>query len=398
MLKGKRIVVGVTGGIAAYKACDLVSQLKKLRAEVDVIMTQSALKFVQPQSFQALSQNPVIVDMFETPRYWDIEHISLAQKADILVVAPATANIIGKVANGIADDMLSTTIMASTARVVFAPAMNTKMYENPIVQENIKRLKALGYHFISPGAGRLACGDVGVGKLADVADIVKYITHYLTTPLDLQGKAVLITAGPTVEAIDPVRYLSNHSSGKMGYALAEAAKARGAKVTLVTGPTKLNPPQGVEVIPVASAQEMLEAVKERYDAQDVVIKAAAVADYRPAQVFEQKIKKQEGEEGLTLHLVKNPDIARELGKIKTHQLLVGFAAETNDLFPNAMEKIRKKNLDLIVANDVTQQGAGFNADTNIVHIIDREGNRVTLDQAPKLEIAHGILNEIVKRL
>jgi len=396
MLKGKRIVVGVTGGIAAYKACDLVSQLKKLQAEVNVIMTQSAVKFVQPQSFQALSQNSVTVDMFETPRYWDIEHISLAQKADVLVVAPATANLIGKVANGIADDMLSTTIMASTARVIFAPAMNTKMYENPLVQDNMTKLKALGYDFVSPGAGRLACGDVGVGKLADIAAIVKSITDILTSPLDFQGKSVLITAGPTVEAIDPVRYLSNHSSGKMGYALAEAAKARGARVTLVSGPTNLSPPQGIEFIGVESAQEMLEAVKERYDAQDVVIKAAAVADYRPEQVWDKKIKKQDG--GLTLRLVKNPDIAKELGAIKTHQLLVGFAAETDHLMDYAKEKIQKKNLDLIVANDVTQQGAGFGSDTNIVHIIDRDGRVVTLDQAPKLKIAHGILNEILKQL
>lgn len=392
MLKGKRIVVGVSGGIAAYKACDLVSKLKKLNAEIDVIMTRSAMEFVQPQTFQALTQNPVTVDMFQTPRYWDIEHISLAQKADVLVVAPATANIIGKVANGIADDMLSTTIMASTAKIVFAPAMNTKMYENKIVQHNIERLKQLGYLFVSPGSGRLACGDVGVGKLADVDEIVQFIINTAMPKQDLAGKRVLITAGPTVEKIDPVRYITNHSSGKMGYALAEGAKSRGAEVILVSGPTNLVPPVGVDFIPVQSTDEMLQAVMGRYDEQDIVIKAAAVADYRPESISNRKIKKQEG--SLSIQLVRNPDILMELGKKKNKQILVGFAAETDNVIDYAKGKIQKKNLDLIVANDVTQEGAGFGTDTNVVYLIDREGNTKQLDLAPKLDIAHKILDRI----
>lgn len=396
MLKGKRIVVGVTGGIAAYKACDLVSKLKKLEAEVDVIMTKSAAEFIQPQTFQALSQNPVTVDMFQTPRYWDIEHISLAQKADVLVVAPATANVIGKVANGIADDMLTTTIMASTAKVVFAPAMNTKMYLNKIVQQNMEKLRGLGYYFINPGSGRLACGDVGVGKLCDIDEIVQFVIHQALMPQDFQGKSILITAGPTVEAMDPVRYLTNHSSGKMGYALAEAAKARGATVTLVSGPTNLQPPSGVAFVPVQSAAEMLEAVMDRYQEQQIVIKSAAVADYRPERVEKSKIKKQD--DSLTINFVRNPDILLELGKIKGNQILVGFAAETDQVIEYAKKKMKKKNLDLIVANDVSQEGAGFGTDTNAVYLIDQQEGVQPLKMAPKLEIAHKILDKIKEML
>lgn len=396
MLKGKRVVVGVTGGIAAYKACDLVSKLKKLQAEVDVIMTKAATEFVQPQTLQALSQNPVIVDMFQSPRYWDIEHISLAQKADVLVVAPATANVIGKVANGIADDMLTTTIMASTAKVVFAPAMNTKMYENKIVQQNMEKLRGLGYGFIQPGSGRLACGDVGVGKLSDIDEIVQFVVNLTQIPQDLKDLPILITAGPTIEAIDPVRFLTNHSSGKMGYSLAEAAKARGARVTLVSGPTHLQPPAGVEFVPVQTAVEMLGAVMDRYDDQQVVIKAAAVADYRPERVSEKKIKKQD--DSLTINFVRNPDILLELGKAKKQQFLVGFAAETNQVVEYAIEKIKKKNLDLIVANDISQEGAGFGSDTNIVLLIDPQERVQPLEKANKSEIANKILDKIKEML
>lgn len=391
MLKEKKIVVGVTGGVAAYKACDIVSRLKKLGATVDVIMTKSAMEFVKPHTFQALSQNPVITELFETPRHWDIEHISLAQKADMILIAPATANIIGKVANGIADDMLSTTIMASTAKIVFAPAMNTKMYENPIHQTNMDKLKALGYSFISPQSGRLACGDIGTGKLADVDTIIDYVLASRHEKKDLEGKRILITAGPTVETIDPVRFITNHSSGKMGYALAEAASNRGALVTLVSGPTKLQPPPKVEFIPIKSTLDMYNAVMKRFQQQDIVIKAAAVADYRPENPADIKIKKQDGD--LTLTLVRNPDILQELGKIKLDKVLVGFAAETNNIVEYAKAKVQKKNLDFIVANDITQQGAGFGVDTNIVYFIDKAGNIVKIDKSSKSEIAHNILNK-----
>ncbi|MBM7614515.1 bifunctional phosphopantothenoylcysteine decarboxylase/phosphopantothenate--cysteine ligase CoaBC [Alkaliphilus hydrothermalis] len=394
MLTGKNIVVGVSGGIAAYKACDIVSRLRKLGAEINVILTESAAEFVQPQTFQALTSNPVTIDMFETPRYWDIEHISLAQKADILLVAPATANIIGKVANGIADDMLSTTIMASTAKVIFAPAMNTKMFENVIVQENIKKLRELGYYFIDPASGRLACGDLGVGKLADPEKIVEDVLALALPKQDLQGKNILVTAGPTVEAIDPVRFLSNRSSGKMGYAIAEAAQARGAKVTLVSGPTHLKTPTGVKLISTTSAISMYEAVLEHFSQQDIVIKAAAVGDYRPENPSAVKIKKQEG--NLSINLVRNPDILLELGKKKEHQILVGFAAETNNLLEYAKGKLEKKNADLMVANDVSQEGAGFGTDTNTVHIIDRQGKEIKIERASKLEVAHKILDKTLE--
>lgn len=391
MLKEKNVVVGVTGGIAAYKACDVVSRLKKLNANVDVIMTESATEFVKPQTFQALSHNPVITSMFETPRYWDIEHISLAQKSDLILIVPATANIIGKVANGIADDMLSTTIMASTGKVVFAPAMNTKMYQNQILQSNIEKLKSFGYYFIAPESGRLACGDIGAGKLADPEKIIQYIIGLLTPVKDLSGKKVLITAGPTVEEIDPVRFITNRSTGKMGYALAEAAAERGADVTLVSGPTHITPPQGVKFISVRSALDMYKTVLAQFEEQHIVIKSAAVADYRPENISAKKIKKEDG--NLTLTFVRNPDILMELGKIKKQQILVGFAAETNDLVENAKNKIKKKNLDFIVANDVTEEGAGFASDTNIVHLIDKNGNSTKLEKSSKLQIAHRILDK-----
>ena len=392
MLEGKNILLGVTGGIAAYKACDIVSRLIKLNANIDVIMTKSAMEFVRPHTFQALSQNPVITDTFQSPRYWDIEHISLAQKADVFLIAPATANIIGKVANGIADDMLSTTIMASDAKIVFAPAMNTQMYANPILKDNIKKLKDLNYHFIEPGLGRLACGDIGRGKLADVDEIINYILNLESQVEDLKEKKILITAGPTVEAIDPVRYITNHSTGKMGYAIAEAASKRGADVTLVSGPTKITAPKNVTLISVKSALEMYDAVMENFESQDIIIKSAAVADYRPEEYSNNKMKKQTDD--LVLKLVRNPDILLELGKRKTKQKLVGFAAETNNLIEHAKEKRIKKNLDLIVANDITQEGAGFGTDTNIVYLIDKYDNITKINKSDKFQIAHKILDKI----
>jgi len=394
MLKNTNVVLGVTGGIAAYKACDIVSRLKKLQANVDVIMTKSATEMVQAHTFQALSQNPVITDTFNTPRYWDIEHISLAQKADILLVAPATANIIGKVANGISDDMLSTTIMASTAKVIFAPAMNTKMYENRIVQQNIEKLTSLGYQFIEPASGRLACGDIGRGKLADVDEIIEFVINIAKPNRDLEGKRVLITAGPTRESLDPVRFITNHSSGKMGYSLAEAAVERGADVTLISGPTNLCPPKGVRLIKINTTLDMYNAVMKNYINQHIIIKSAAVADYRPETVSTSKIKKNEG--NLTLTLVRNPDILKELGCLKEDRVLVGFAAESDNVIENAKGKINRKNLDFIVANDITEEGAGFGTDTNIVNIIDKNGEIEKVEKSSKIEIAHRILDKAKK--
>ncbi len=392
MLKGKKIVLGVSGGIAAYKACELVSRLKKLEAEVHVIMTDSAARFVTPLTFQSLTLNQVAVDMFEAPKYWEIEHISLAKLADVFVIAPATANIIGKLANGIADDMLTTTAMATKAQVIIAPAMNTNMYDNPVVQRNIKLLKELGYSFAEPEEGRLACGDVGKGKMADPAVIEKAIIDALSLKQDFAGKTILVTAGPTREAIDPVRFISNHSTGKMGYAIAEKAAQRGAKVYLVSGPTNLETPCGVTRLDVVSAKEMHSKVMELFPVCDIVIKAAAVADYAPETAYSQKLKKSAEE--LELKLTKNPDILYELGKIKGDKIIVGFAMETEQLVENAALKVRKKNLDFIVANDLNEAGAGFAADTNIVKLIDGDGNIESIPLKKKHEVADIILDRI----
>ncbi|HNR05213.1 MAG TPA: bifunctional phosphopantothenoylcysteine decarboxylase/phosphopantothenate--cysteine ligase CoaBC [Bacillota bacterium] len=393
MLSGKKIVLGVSGGIAAYKACDIVSRLKKLNADVHVIMTASAEKFVTPLTFQSLSLNQVAVDMFDTPNYWEIEHISLAKLADVIVIAPATANIIGKLANGIADDMLSTTIMATKAKVLIAPAMNTNMYENPVLQRNIKLLSELGYIMIPPTEGRLACGDVGKGKMAEPAVIEKSIIDLLNPGQDMAGRTVLVTAGPTREAIDPVRFISNNSTGKMGYAIARQAALRGAKVYLVSGPTILDTPIGVERYNVISAEEMYSKVMELFPKCDIVIKAAAVADYAPMTAYSQKVKKSGNQ--LELKLKKNPDILFELGKIKGDKILVGFAMETENLVENAAEKVKKKNLDFIAANDLNEAGAGFAAETNAVKLIDREGNIENIPLKMKDEIADIILDRIV---
>jgi phosphopantothenoylcysteine decarboxylase / phosphopantothenate---cysteine ligase len=393
MLQGKNVVLGVSGGIAAYKACDIVSWLKKLNANVYVIMTKSATEFVTPLTFQALSQNPVAVDIFEKPNSWEIEHITLAKRADLLVIAPATANIIGKLANGIADDMLSTTVLATKATVVIAPAMNTNMYTNSIVQLNIEKLKSLGVRFIAPQTGRLACGDIGEGKLAPVETIVDEIIKSLTRTKDFLGKKVLITAGPTREAIDPVRFISNHSSGKMGYALAKAAVERGAEVTLVSGPVSLEKPSGLgKFILVESAAEMYTAVMDNYKQQDIIIKAAAVGDFRPKTSSAEKIKKST--DTLAIELEKNVDILSELGKVKGDKILVGFAAETQKLLAHAREKLVNKNLDLIIANDLTQQGAGFGIDTNIIKIIDKSGHITDYPKMSKLDLGHLILDRI----
>ncbi|SEO31019.1 bifunctional phosphopantothenoylcysteine decarboxylase/phosphopantothenate--cysteine ligase CoaBC [Propionispora vibrioides] len=402
MIDGKNIVVGVSGGIAAYKAVELVSRLKKAGATVYVIMTKAATEFVTPLTFRELSGNPVAVDLWSEVKHWNVEHIALASTADLFVVAPATANIIGKVANGIADDMLSTTIMATQAPVIMAPAMNTNMYNNPLVQQNIAKLTALGYSFIEPASGMLACGVEGQGRLPEPACIVDYIVDFMKKQLanpanpveknDLVGRKVIVTAGGTREPLDPVRYIGNRSSGKMGYALAEAAKARGAQVTLISGPTKLKPPEGVAYVPVETAAEMRQAVLAEYQVADIVIKAAAVADYKPQQVALQKIKK--AGDTLTLVLEKNPDILLELGQRKNQQILIGFAAETESLLEHAGDKLMRKNLDMIVANDVTQAGAGFNADTNIVKLLYRDGRIEEIAQMTKRELADVIFDKI----
>ena len=394
MLKNKTVVIGVSGGIAAYKACDVVSRLKKLNANVHVIMTKSATEFVTPLTFQSLSQNYVVSDMFEEPKTWDVEHISLAKKADVFLIAPATANVIGKVANGICDDMLTTTVMATTGKVLIAPAMNTNMYKNPILQRNINILKELGYNFVNPESGRLACGDMGEGKLASPEIIVNAVIDLLNNrEKDLQGKKIMITAGPTVESIDPVRYLTNRSTGKMGYAIAKMAADRGADVTLVSGPTNITPPANLKkLIKIQSAEEMYNAIINNFDENQVIIKSAAVADYKPKTYSNKKIKKSNDD--LVIELDRNKDIAYELGKIKKDKILVGFAAETNDLIENAKGKVNKKNLDFIVANDLTEEGAGFGTDTNIVKIIDKEGNISKYPQMKKDEVANVILDKV----
>ena len=390
----KTVVLGVSGGIAAYKACDVVSRLRKENIQVNVIMTKHATEFVSALTFQSISQNPVAVEMFEPVTNWDIEHISLAKKADIFLIAPATANVIGKIANGIADDMLSTTVMATKAPVVIAPAMNTNMYENPVTQANIQKLKDLGYIFIEPGYGRLACGDLGPGKLAEPDLIVENIKFLLNKTDELKGKNVLVTAGPTQEAIDPVRYITNKSTGKMGYALAYQAALMGAKVTLVTGPTNIEMPFGIsEVIKIKSAGQMYEAVTSRFDEMDIVIKSAAVADYKPKNISDSKIKKSDSD--LVLELDRNKDILFELGKLKTKQVLVGFAAETDDLIANAQKKLAKKNLDFIVANDLKQEGAGFAGDTNIAKLLFADGNIEELPIMTKNQLSKEIYDKII---
>jgi phosphopantothenoylcysteine decarboxylase/phosphopantothenate--cysteine ligase len=392
MLKGKVIILGVTGGIAAYKAVELLRLLTKAGATVHVIMTRAAQEFVTPLTFQTLSMNPVTTDLFNLISEREIGHIALADRADLVIIAPATANMIGKIAGGIADDMLSTTVMATKAPVLVAPAMNVNMYENPCYRENEEKLRRLGYLIVAPASGLLACGWEGQGKLQEPAIIFAEAEAVLTAK-DLAGERIIITAGPTREEIDPVRFISNHSSGKMGYALARAAGMRGADVTLITGPTCREIPWGVTAVRVTTALEMREAVMTRLAASTVVIKAAAVADYRPDARSEQKIKK--GAAAMTIPLVKNPDILAELGRQGDGQrILVGFAAETGDLMENAAKKLAEKNIHLIVANDVSQPGAGFNVDTNIARLIFRDGRVEELPLMAKAELADVILDRV----
>ncbi len=391
MLKGRKIVLGVTGGIAAYKAAELVRELVKAQAEVHVVMTRNAQAFITPLTFQTLSGNPVTTELFNLIAESEIGHIALADRAEVLVIAPATANIIGKIAAGIADDMLTTIVMATQAPVLLAPAMNVHMWENPICQENIQRLRSQGYHFIDPEAGELACGYEGKGRLAEIPAIVEEI-RALLSPKDFSGEKVLVTAGPTEEPIDPVRFLSNRSSGKMGFALARAARRRGAEVTLISGPTALPVPPQMKYIAVRSAAQMREAVLNHLESASILIMAAAVSDYRPKQKAPEKIKKSKLETVVELEL--NPDILAEAGKKKKSRIMVGFAAETENLLQNTREKLEKKNLDLIVANDVTLPGAGFKADTNIVKIMDRSGKVEEVPLMTKEDLADRILDRI----
>ncbi len=391
MLKDKKVILGVSGGIAVYKAVELLRLLTKAGAVVHVIMTRAAREFVAPLTFQTLSSNPVHTELFNLISEQEIGHISLADRADLFIIAPATANIIGKLACGIADDMLTTTVMATKAKVLIAPAMNVNMYTNPVYRDNEERLRRLGYLFVPPEKGELACGWEGEGKLAAPETIFEAAVAALT-PKTLTGETVLVTAGPTREEIDPVRFISNHSSGKMGYALAREAQRRGGRVILVSGPVSLAPPPGVELVTVESAAEMREAVMARVGGCTVVIKAAAVADYRPLEREQAKIKKQTGE--LTLRLVKNPDILAELGRLTERPFLVGFAAETDNLEAGAAKKLEEKNLDMIVANDVSQPDAGFNVDTNAARLLFRDGRMVECPLMSKKELAGLILDYV----
>lgn len=392
----KCVVIGVTGGIAVYKALDVISALRKKDIEVHVIMTESASKFVNPLTFQSISQNMVVTDMFAEPKAWEIQHISLAQKADLMLIAPATANVIGKISNGIADDMLSTTVMATKAKVLIAPAMNTNMYQNTIVQNNISKLKDFGYKFIEPASGRLACGDIGIGKLADVNTIVERVIEELEDKeQDLLGKKVLVSAGPTIAPIDPVRYITNRSTGKMGYAIAKEARDRGAEVILVSGPTNLEPPKNVKIINIKTNEEMKKEILQNFKWADIVIKSAAVADYKPKEYSKEKIKKGEGD--LNICLTRDNDILKFLGEIKTHQVLVGFAAESNNVLENAERKLKNKNLDFIVANDITSSDTGFGSEDNKVVILSKNNEKLELEKMSKKEVASNIFDMILEK-
>ena len=393
MIKNKTVIVGVTGSIAAYKAADLVSKLKKESVDVHVIMTKNAKEIIGPITFDTLSGNKCITDTFDRDHDYNVEHVALAKKADAFIIAPATANVIGKLANGIADDMLTTTALAFQKTIMLAPAMNTAMFENKIVQDNIKKLKNYGYEIIEPDDGHLACGDTGKGKLPDVSIILEHIYNAIEFEKDMAGKKVLVTAGPTVEHFDPVRFISNHSTGKMGYELARVAAARGADVTLISGPVNITPPVGVNLIQVESAADMFEAVKSNYSDKDMIIKAAAVADYTPEVISDEKIKKND--ERNTARLVKTNDILAWLGENKKQgQFVCGFAMETKDLIENASAKMREKNADMIIANNLKTPGAGFAVDTNVISIITSKGVE-KLPQMTKHEDAVEILNRIV---
>lgn len=395
MLTGKTVVLGVTGSIAAYKMANLTSMLVKQHADVYVLMTKNATNFIHPITFETLTNHKTLVDTFDRNFNYNIEHVSLAKKADIVLVAPASANVIGKIANGIADDMLTTTVMACKCKKLIAPAMNTQMFENPIVQDNLKKLEHYGMTVIQPAVGLLACKDVGAGKLPSEEELMDYILQEIRFEKDLVGKKLLITAGPTVESIDPVRFISNHSTGKMGYALARVAAERGADVTLISGPVNLQAPRFVKLVPVVSAQDMFEAVKAHSAEADIIIKAAAVADYTPEVVADEKIKKSDGE--AELKLKRTTDILKWLGENRAagkKQFLCGFSMETEHMVENSRAKLEKKNLDMIVANNLKVPGAGFGVDTNVVTLITRSETK-ELPQMSKEEVAAGILNEIL---
>ena len=395
MLKGKTVVLAVSGSIAAYKIASLASALGKLHADVQVLMTQNATNFINPITFETLTGNKCLVDTFDRNFQYSVEHVALAKRADVVLVAPASANVIGKIANGIADDMLTTTVMACKCKKIISPAMNTQMFENPIVQDNLKKLEYYGYEVIQPAVGLLACKDVGKGKMPEPETLLEYILQEVAYEKDLKGKKILVTAGPTQEPIDPVRYLTNHSSGKMGYAIAKVCSMRGAEVTLVSGKTAIKPPLFVDVVPVTTAREMYEAVTGRSDRQDIVIKAAAVADYRPKTISEQKVKKTDGE--LSIEMERTDDILKYLGEHKrANQFLCGFSMETEHMLENSRKKLKKKNLDMIVANNVKVEGAGFAGDTNIVTLITGD-DETQLPLLSKEETAVEIMNKILEQ-
>lgn len=396
MLRGKTVVLGVTGGIACYKAASLASALVKQHANVQVLMTENATRFISPITFEQLTGNKVLVDTFDRSFQHSVAHVSVADRADFVLIAPATANVLAKLAHGLADDMLTTTVLACNCPKAAAPAMNTKMYENPVTQDNIAALRRYGWEIVEPASGRLACGAVGKGKLPEPEQLLEVCLHQLAHSKDMIGKRVLVTAGPTREALDPVRYLTNHSSGRMGYAIAKAASSRGAEVTLVSGPTALPRPGYVEVVDVVSAQDMYAAVTDRADQMDIIIKAAAVADYRPANIADQKMKKSDDE--LSIPLERTKDILAELGARKRPgQFLCGFSMETEHLLENSQKKLVKKHLDLIAANNVKVEGAGFGVDTNVLTLISPDGVR-KLPLLSKDEAANALLDEILLRM
>ena len=394
MLKGKTVLLGVTGSIAAYKIASLASALKKLHADVHVLMTQNATNFINPITFESLTGNKCLVDTFDRNFQFQVEHVSIAKKADVVMIAPASANVIGKLAHGIADDMLTTTVMACKCKKYISPAMNTNMFENPIVQDNLKTLERYGYEVIQPASGYLACGDTGAGKMPEPETLLAYIEKEIAREKDLQGKKLLVTAGPTQEAIDPVRYITNHSSGKMGYAIAKAAMLRGAEVTLVSGRTAIEAPLFVNVIPIVTAKDMFEAVTGISNEQDIIIKAAAVADYRPAVVSPEKVKKKEGQ--MSIELERTDDILKYLGENKREgQFLCGFSMETQNMISNSRAKLEKKHLDMVAANNVKEAGAGFQGDTNVLTLITQK-EETSLPLMSKEDAANKLLDKILE--
>ena len=393
MLKGKTVLLGVTGSIAAYKIAYLASALKKLHAQVHVLMTRNATNFINPITFETLTGNKCLVETFDRNFQFQVEHVSIAKQADVVMVAPASANVIGKLAHGIADDMLTTTVMACKCKKIISPAMNTNMYENPVVQDNLKILKHYGYEVIEPASGYLACGDTGAGKMPEPETLKEHILREIAREKDLKGQKILVTAGPTQESIDPVRYITNHSSGKMGYAIARAAMLRGAEVTLVSGPCAITPPPFVKVVPIVTARDMFEAVTSVSREQDIIIKAAAVADYRPAVVYNEKVKKKDGQ--MSIELEKTDDILQYLGEHKQPgQFLCGFSMETQNMIGNSRAKLQKKNLDMVAANNLKVAGAGFQGDTNVLTLITQDED-VSLQLMSKEDAAGLILDKIL---